>query len=46
MDLLDKKSRQQLDSFLDPNIHELLSSDHAGSRFNKRWRALLSPSLV
>ncbi|KAA0201615.1 hypothetical protein HAZT_HAZT005342 [Hyalella azteca] len=40
MDLLDKKSRSQLSMFLDPDVHELLSSDHMGSRFNKKYQKL------
>lgn len=40
MDQLDKKSRTQLDVFLEPDIRELLSSDHTGSRFNKKFHSL------
>mgnify|MGYP000168011395 CR=1 FL=1 len=36
IDLLDKKSKQQLDMFLDPSMPELLNSDHCGSRFNAK----------
>ena len=36
MDLLNKKALKQLETFLEPEVHELLSSDHNTSRFNKK----------
>lgn len=37
MDLLNNAAREQLEMFLEPEIHELLSSEHSMSRFNKKW---------
>lgn len=37
MDLLNNAAKEQLEMFLEPEIHELLSSEHSMSRFNKKW---------
>ncbi|KAG7159824.1 GPN-loop GTPase 3-like [Homarus americanus] len=42
MDLLNKSAREQLEMFLEPEIHELLASEHSVSRFNKRYHKLTS----
>ncbi|KAK4307179.1 hypothetical protein Pmani_021030 [Petrolisthes manimaculis] len=40
MDLLNKAAREQLEVFLEPEIHELLSSEHSVSKFNKKYQKL------
>ncbi|XP_071552883.1 GPN-loop GTPase 3-like isoform X1 [Panulirus ornatus] len=40
MDLLNKSALEQLEMFLEPEIHELLTSDHSISRFNKKYHKL------
>ncbi|XP_050734135.1 GPN-loop GTPase 3-like [Eriocheir sinensis] len=40
MDLLNKAAREQLELFLEPEIHELLASEHSISRFNKKYQKL------
>ncbi|KAF2355836.1 GPN-loop GTPase [Trinorchestia longiramus] len=40
MDLLDKKAHSQLSIYLDPDVHELISSEHSSSRFNKKYHKL------
>lgn len=40
MDLLNKSARNQLEMFLEPEIHELLASEHNVSRFNKKYHKL------
>ncbi|MPC08970.1 GPN-loop GTPase 3 [Portunus trituberculatus] len=40
MDLLNRAARQQLEMFLEPEIHELLASEHNVSRFNKKYHKL------
>ena len=36
VDLLNKQAKKQLDMFLDPDIFELLASEHNSSNFNKK----------
>lgn len=40
MDLLNRAARKQLEVFLEPEIHELLASEHNMSRFNKKYHKL------
>ncbi|KAK7071118.1 GPN-loop GTPase 3 [Halocaridina rubra] len=42
MDLLNQSAREQIEMFLEPEIHELLASDHTASKFNKKFRKLTS----
>lgn len=36
MDLLSKQAKQNLEMYLEPEVHELLASEHSISRFNKK----------
>ncbi|KAK8722706.1 hypothetical protein OTU49_012181 [Cherax quadricarinatus] len=40
MDLLNKAAQQQLEMFLVPEVRELLDSEHATSKFNKKYHKL------
>ncbi|XP_076065713.1 GPN-loop GTPase 3 [Oratosquilla oratoria] len=40
MDLLSRQARKQLDMFLEPEVHELLATDHSVSKFNKKFHKL------
>lgn len=40
MDLLNRAARQQLEMFLEPEIHELLTQESNVSRFNKKYHKL------
>lgn len=40
MDLLNQSAQEQIETFLEPEIHELLASDHSVSKFNKKYRKL------
>ncbi|XP_066963769.1 GPN-loop GTPase 3 [Macrobrachium rosenbergii] len=40
MDLLNQAAQEQIETFLEPEIHELLVSDHSVSKFNKKYRKL------
>lgn len=40
MDLLNKSAKEQLEMFLEPEVHELLTSDHSVSKFNKKYHKL------
>ncbi|KAB7504497.1 GPN-loop GTPase 3 [Armadillidium nasatum] len=40
MDLLSKQAKQNLEMYLEPEVHELLASEHSISRFNKKYHKL------